>query len=66
MQWSLRLDTIRQYLRESLWFWPAIAVLAALLAGSWLGRWAQAPEAALDRYLFQGTPDSAQQMLAAQ
>lgn len=65
MQWSLRLDTVRQYLRESLWFWPAIAVLAALLAGSWLGRWAQAPEAALDRYLFQGTPGSAQQMLAA-
>lgn len=58
----LRWSAVRERLRSSLWFWPSIAVVAALVAGVILPRVEAGSDVAM--FGFAGTPEGARAVLA--
>lgn len=58
----LRWSAVRERLRSSLWFWPSIAVVAALVAGVILPRVEAGTDVAM--FGFAGTPEGARAVLA--
>lgn len=60
----LRFAALREGLRQSLWFLPATAVVAALAVGFALGRLVSPPGGELDWLLFSGDNDSARGLLS--
>ena len=59
----LRIDAVRRSLRVSLWFLPAVAVVAAMVAAEALGRVHAIDEQALFGLVFTGSADTAQAVL---
>jgi uncharacterized membrane protein len=63
MRSVLRRDALREYAAGSLWVEPAIAALAALIAGTLLSQVRVAPRSLFAPLAFQGTADDARTLL---
>lgn len=62
MTWWLRLAAKREQLRASLWFWPAVSLVAAIAAGILLPRLESG--VGVDALGFAGTPEGARAVLS--
>jgi uncharacterized membrane protein len=59
----VRREALREYAAGSLWVWPTVAAVVALVAGALLSRVTVGPDSVLAPVAFQGTADDARNLL---
>src|SRR5262245_54460658 len=59
----VRREALREYAAGSLWVWPTVAAVVALVAGALLSQVTLGPDSVLAPVAFQGTADDARNLL---